>query len=76
MPLAAEEAARIEALKRDEAARLEALQRDQAAEETRLAEEAELKILLEAEKKAERDARYAARKMRKAERKGAVERYR
>jgi hypothetical protein len=32
--------------------------------------------MLEVEKKAERDARYAARKARKVERKGAIDRYR
>ncbi len=37
-------------------------------------EEAELKIMLEAEKKAERDARYAARKARKKERKQEIDR--
>ena len=50
--------------------------REETAAAARLEEENELKALLEAEKKAERDARYAARKARKAERKGAVERYR
>ena len=63
--LAAEEAARLEAL------RLEALARE-AAETARREEEAKL----EYERKLDRDARYAARKERKKKAKSAIERYR
>jgi len=57
--------------------RRERLRWEARLERERLAaEEVELKAMLESEKKAERDARYAARKARKVERKGAIDRYR
>ena len=82
---AKEEAERAAQHAREEAARLareaeEARQREEErlrleAEEARKREEdAQLKVMLEAEKKAERDARYAARKVRKAERRTMLER--
>lgn len=74
--LAAEAAAAKEAKERADAERTESEIREAADRERLAAEEIELKAMLEVEKKAERDARYAARKARKVERKGAIDRYR
>jgi hypothetical protein len=72
----AAEAARLakleeERLAREEQLRLEAIAREIAEQERR-----EREAALEAERKLERDARYAARKARKNQRKSEIQRYR
>jgi hypothetical protein len=60
----------------DEAARQEQLRLEAELQEQLRLEEIARKEALEADKKAERDARYAARKERKQQRKSEIQRYR
>lgn len=71
---ARQEAERIAREAEEARVREEERVRMEAEEARKREEDAQLKIMLEAEKKAERDARYAARKVRKAERRTMLER--
>jgi hypothetical protein len=70
------DAAELERKQVEEEARQANLKLEAERLEREKVEEAALKIELEAQKKAERDARYAARKTRKAQRKAEIQRYR